>query len=408
MRESRTFFKLSLALLIVLVLFGTSMVLVLASGNSSYEHLQLLMEIRSYVEDKYVQKVDLERMDAGTLTGLVVYTDRYNCIYDYNQPLYPVGLDGRLGFIFGAKEGAITVVSTIEGSPARKAGLSSGDIVLSIGKTETYRLSVMEAQRLDYGSIDDLVKVSVRKQGDDAFKDLNLVFQRLTGLPPIEGEMLPSSIALVKVRSLSHPNIIQETAQMLKSLEDKASGLILDLRYTADGSIDKGVALADILIADGIELGYLKGKEDANLRSYLSRDHLCCFKEKPVKVLINNSTAMGAEVAAAILQEIGNFETVGIHTFGMAYESKTFDIDHIKKLRLLVATFNTPSGTDIHLNGVKADQGVEAGTIIAVDSEPKPEQPASKIIEILTGKAKAADKQLKKAEELILNDLEAR
>ncbi|HZT30754.1 MAG TPA: S41 family peptidase [Bryobacteraceae bacterium] len=383
--------------LVVLLLIG-SVLGKSSSPEGAYRQLGVYTEVLHRIKSEYVEEPDLKSVTLGALNGMLESIDPFASYLNADQYKdYLKNKDAKkaeVGLILSKKFGYVGVVGAIPGSPAAKAGLSTGDMLETIKGVATRDMPLAYAYLLlqgDPGTSVDLTVVRVRRPEPSKLK-LNRV--EIT-YPAVTAKMMPDQIGYVDPETLASGKA-QEVAAALENLQKQgAQKLILDLRNCAVGQPDEGIALANLFLSKGL-IAYLQGQRvprqnfDANPAKAVSK--------LPLVVLTNRGTADGAEIAAAALLDDKRAELVGERTYGDASLRRAITMDDGGAIILSVAKYYSPSGKAIQ------DTGVTPGTLMAepdqqvdVDEngEPLPEtaeQPQAKNQE---------DPLLKKAVELL-------
>lgn len=268
---------------------------------------------------------------------------------------------GDVGLILSKRFGYIGVVSAIPGSPAAKAGLTTGDILETINGVATRDMPLAYAGLLLRGNPGSNVEITVLRRRPEPQK---IALTRVViAPPPVVAKMLGNDVGYVHPEILSSGKV-QEAAAALSDLQKKgAKRLVLDLRYCAAGTPEEGIALADLFLDKGL-VTYLQGQRVA--RRDFHADPSRVIWKLPVVVLTNRGTADGAEIAAAALLDNKRAEVVGERTYGDASLRKAITMDDGGAIILSVAKYYSPSGKAIQ------DTGVTPTSAVA-EPEPQPE-----------------------------------
>jgi len=338
----------------------------------------------------------MQNVTLGALTGLLESIDPYASYLNNDQ--YGQYLNSRkhaqagVGLILSRRVGYVTVVDAVPGSPADRAGITTSDIVETIGGVSTRDMPLAYAEMLFKGTPGSTVDFSVLRVREGAEpQEFHLTREPLR-YPPVDSKVLEPGIGLVKVRSLEKGKTA-EVARRIKSLAAQgATKLVLDLRRAAAGDPQEGFSLADLFLDKGL-MGYLEGQKFPK-REFKAAEANTVWR-LPMVVLINHGTAAGAEVAAAALLDNKRCEVVGERSYGNASLRHAVKLNNGGAVILSIAKYRSPAGKAIQDAGVTpsvraastqptAEPGEEAG--IQPRPEPPPEQDAilKKAIEVLT------------------------
>lgn len=350
-----------------------------SADNNVYKHLAVYSEVLSRIKSEYVEEPDMSNVTLGAMNGLLESIDPYASYLNADQYKdYLKNFDsykGDLGLILAKKFGYITVVSVIPGSPAAKVGLTTGDMVESIKGIATRDMPLAYAKLLLRGEPGTTVELSVLRRKPEPQK-LTLTRAVVTP-PPVESKMLPGMIGYIKVPAMGSAQVTQVAAAVSDLQKQGAQKLILDLRYSASGTPEEGIELANLFINKGI-IAYTQGQKSP--RKDFDADAAKDITTLPLVVLTNRGTASAAEVAAAALQGDNRAKLVGERTYGDASVLKPITMDDGSAIILSVAKYYGPNGKSIQDNGVTpGTQIAEADTSVAdvddddsSDSTPKP------------------------------------
>ena len=397
--------------LVVMLLLGT-MLGRSASPEDAYKHLSVYTEVLSKIKSDYVEEPDMKNVTLGAVNGLLEAIDPYASYLNADQ--YKQWLKSRdqhkadVGLVLSKKFGYIAVVDAIPGSPADKAGLTTGDVLEAIKGVSTRDMPLAFADLLlegDSGSTIELSVLRVRKPEPQKITLTRVAIK----YPAVSSKMMADGIGYIQAQSLE-PGKVKEVARAVGELEKQgAKKLMLDLRNSATGHPEEGVTLANLFLDKGL-IAYVQGQRVS--RQDFQADPAKMLAKLPLVVLTNRGTTAAAEVAAAALQENGRAEVVGERTYGDAAVRKPVTMDDGSAVILSVAKFYSPKGKAIQDTGVTpsvAVQDVEPSA--ETDDEAAPEHPEKlerkpgddpvlkKGIDVLTGAVKPAAQPVAKDQE---------
>jgi len=367
------------------------------ASNNVYRHLSVYSEVLSRIKSEYVEEPDMSSVTLGAMNGMLEAIDPYASYLNANQyKEYLKNYDtyrGDLGMVLAKKFGYITIVSVIPGSPADKAGLTTGDFLESIKGIATRDMPLAYAKLLLRGEVNSSIDLSVLRRKPEPQK-LTLTRVALV-YGPVESKMLPDNIGYIKAATLVTGKV-KEIANAVAALQKQgAKEILLDLRFCASGEPDEGIDLANLFLNSGT-ITYTEGQKYP--RKNFTADPKKAITTLPLVVLTNRGTASGAEVAAIALQKNKRATVVGEHTYGDASIRQPITMDDGSAVILSVAKYYSPDGKSIQDNGVTPDeQVVEADQSIGdSDDDTADQTPAKKSTEDLILK-KAIEVAKKKA-----------
>lgn len=323
--------------------------------NNVYQHLSVYSEVLSRIKSEYVEEPDMSSVTLGAMTGMLESIDPYASYLNANQyKEYLKNFDtyrGDLGMILAKRYGYITIVSVIPGSPADKAGLTTGDFLESIKGIATRDMPLAYAKLLLKGEPGTTVDLSVLRRKPEPQK---LTMTRtIVAWPNVESKMLADNIGYIKVPVLANGRVKEVSTAAVALQKQGAKKLVLDLRNCATGDPDDGVELANLFIGKGL-ITYVEGQKFPK-KSYMA-DEKKSVSSLPLIVLTNHGTADAAEVAAAALQGDKRATLVGERTYGDAAIRRAITMDDGSAIILSVAKYYSPGGKAIQDTEVTPDE----------------------------------------------------
>jgi len=347
-----------------------------ASADSNvYKHLAVYSEVLSRIKSEYVEEPDMSSVTLGAMNGLLEAIDPYASYLNAEQYKdYLKNFDsyrGDLGMVLAKKFGYITIVSVVPGSPAAKAGLTTNDMLESIKGIATRDMPLAYANLLLRGQPGTTVDLSVLRRKPEPQK---LTMTRAIITPPaVESKMLPNGIGYIKIAAMGYGRV-KEVAEGVADLQKQgAKKLVLDLRYSASGSPEDGIELANLFLDKGL-IAYSQGQKSP--RKNFEADPKKDVSSLPLVVMTNRGTAAAAEVAAAALQGDKRASLVGERTYGDASVLRPITMDDGSAIILSVAKYYSPDGKSIQDNGVTPETLVAdaeaGGTDVDVDDDVEP------------------------------------
>jgi carboxyl-terminal processing protease len=356
----------------VLLLIGT----VLGKSTTpedAYKHIGVFTDVVSRIKSEYVEEPDMKSVTLGALNGLLESIDPFASYLSAEQYKdYLKNKDANkadVGLVLSRKFGYVGVVGTAPGSPAAKAGLSTGDMIETIKGIATRDMPLAYATLLLQGAPDSTVELTVVRVRRPEPVKMKLTRAQLS-LPPVEEKLMPGQVAYVRPMALSAPKVKEIAAAIDRLQKQGAQKIVLDLRNCAVGGPEDGVALANLFLNKG-RITYLQGQRVQ--RQNIDADPSKAVTSLPLAVLTNRGTADGAEVAVAALADNKRAETVGERTYGDASLRRAITMDDGGAIILSVAKYYTPNGKSIQDNGVTpANQVAEPEAQVDVDENGEP------------------------------------
>ncbi len=358
--------RLKFIFVAVTTLFAAAMLVGQVIGRASnpedaYRHLAVFTDVLSRIKSEYVEEPDMKNVTIGAVNGLLEAVDPYASYLNadqYKQYLKQKDLKkASVGLVLSKRFGYISIVDAIPGSPADKAGLTTGDMIETINAVATRDMPLAFAEILlqgDAGTTIDLSVLRVRKPEPNKMT----LTRAMVVLPAIISKLLPDGVGHIRVQSLEEGKTVQIAAAIRDMEKQGAKKLILDLRNAAFGSPEEGVALANLFIDKGL-ITYSQGQRYSRKNFEATAGNQ--IWKLPVVVLTNRSTSAGAEIAASALLDSKRAEVVGERTYGDAAKREAITMEDGSAVILAVAKF-------YHANGKSIQEAAVTPTRVVVDT----------------------------------------
>lgn len=383
MTSKRRFF-LSLISTVVVFYLAAGPMMTRVSGQGGYSQLSIFHEVFSMVRDSYVDPVNIDRTMSAAERGLLEGLDGDSAyLDDLDFKAYTAGKRGPAnpGIVLGRRFGFLTVIASIPGSAARKAGVKSGDFIKAIDGKHTHNLSVFAGERLLDGDPGSIVKVSIFKTGGDT-NDVELVRERAGAVAASTARMLDANLGYLVVPEFGAetPARVKDSVRSLVS--QGAKSLVVDLRGSARGDLTLGPKIAELFLAQGVITKLAsRGAADQVIEA---KAGAAAFSG-PLAILIDRGTAGAAEIVAGALGERATL--VGENTYGRATIQKPFPLPSGGGLVLTVSRYLTASGIPILGKGVAPKVAARNPETLDLFGTPTKDPILDKAIETLKGGA---------------------
>ncbi len=336
-----------------------------ATGEGAYRQLRVYEEVLARVRSDYVEEPDIKEATNGALHGLLESLDPFSSYLSpeeyaaYQAKKTPQ--KGELGMVLAKKFGYVSVITSLPGSSAAKAGIYSGDIVESIDDASTREMSLEKVDTLLSGKPGTTVTLSVIRASRAEPQKITLK-REIVATPGVSAKMSEPGIGYIRIEAFPKGRATEVVQHIQKLVAGGAKSLVLDLRNSAEGDANEAVQLADVFLDHGV-IGYLQGQKypRQNFDATAGKNKYTL----PVAVLVNRGTAGPAELLAAALKENGRAETIGERTYGVGSVQKIIPLDDGSALLLSVAKYYTPGGKAIQ------DNGLTPGVQVAESRQPR-------------------------------------
>ena len=337
-----------------------------SEGKSNYESLKVFSEVLSLIESTYVEKVSSEKLIEGAIHGLVKTLDPHTSYMPpdayHEMKVQTSGKFGGLGIEVSMRDGILTVISPIEGTPAFDAGIQAKDKIVKIENDSTLDMSLNDAVSRLRGEVGSPVSITILRDRLKAPLLVKIV-RDIIKVQSIKKKVYHSDIGYIKIRSFSK-NTSSDLDKALSYLRNKnITKLILDVRNNPGGLLNQAVEVSDRFLGNGNLIVYTKGRmEDQNSR-FTTHDKIK-HVDYPMIILVNGGSASASEIVAGALQDLGRAVILGTPTFGKGSVQTIMPLSDGSALRLTTARYYTPSGKIIQENGIIPD--------IVIENQPLP------------------------------------
>jgi carboxyl-terminal processing protease len=329
---------------------------------SPYKEMKTLARAIELVRQDYVDedKTEYEALVYNALRGMLAELDPHS---DFMDPKDFVGMQedtksefGGLGVVVGMKNDRLTIVAPMEGTPGFRAGLLPGDVILEINGQSAEKMSLRDAVEKLRGEPGTDVELAVAREKET--KPLTYKLQReVIKVPSVRGACILDTgagprIGYVRVTQFSEPTG-KEFARAVADLEKQGmDALVLDVRFNPGGLLTAAVDVAGEFLPSGSLVAYTEGRSAAAERRYLAPGKGHKARSYPLAVLVNGSSASGAEIVAGALKDTGRALLVGEKTFGKGSVQSVISLPDGSAVRLTTAKYFTPGKQPIHEKGV--------------------------------------------------------
>lgn len=369
--------KITLALLVFVGLLGAVWIIrqdrAQAVGDQQYD-LKLLQQVVERIRAKYVDDLNEGEAYDAAIKGMLGTLDPYTEFLEKKQSdemkmMQIQGKYGGLGIRIQKQENALVVVALFDDTPAFEVGLQTGDRIVRIEEASTADIDVSQAADLLRGSPGTSVKISVSRDGEDAFIDFNVTRAIITiPVVPYVG-MLEGGTGYIKLNQFTEDASMQ-VEQALKQLQAQgAGGYVLDLRGNPGGLLEQAVDVAGKFLPEDRLIVYTMGRPGSDQRSYHAPESYT-LEDAPLVVLVDRFSASASEIVAGAIQDWDRGIVAGQPTFGKASVQQIFPMDQGTALKITTARYYTPSGRLIQKTGERPDESGASESAMGETDEP--------------------------------------
>jgi carboxyl-terminal processing protease len=368
-----------------------------SGANDPYAIIEQLGRVLVEIENEYVDPVDRAKLVTGAIKGMVAELDPHS---SYMPPEEfrefegdTEGQFGGIGIEVEVKNGQLVVLSPIEGSPAARAGLRSGDVVVGVDardpSVEPFDMLVKHLR----GVPGSHVKVSIRRASVTDPLTFDLV-REVIHVTSVSSKLLSRSVAYLRIKQFqehTHDELLEAAAKVRARAGGPLAGVILDLRSDPGGLVDQAADVADEFLDDGV---IYTTRHRGQIVDEVRARGGGAFAREPCVVLVDQYTASASELVAGALQDHHRATVVGERTFGKGSVQAIVSLPGGAGMRLTVSRYYTPSGHAIQADGVHPDIAVvrerdepvvsfrekDLEGHLAEESTPSPKADVSKVV----------------------------
>ncbi|MBF0218603.1 MAG: S41 family peptidase [Gammaproteobacteria bacterium] len=328
------------------------------------EDLRAFSEIFNKIKEDYVEPVDdkviLENAIRGMLSGLDPHSAYLNVDEFSDLQVGTSGEFGGLGIEVTMEDGFVKVVSPIDDTPAMRAGVVAGDLIIRLDETPVKGMTLTAAVAIMRGKVGEPLKLTIIRKGESLPLTITVV-RDVIKTKSVKKEMLEPGFAYLRITSFQNrtKEQVYEAVAALKEEHgnEKLKGMVLDLRNNPGGVLGAAVGVSDAFINKGL-IVYTQGRaEDSELKFNAKPDDI--LDGAPLVVLINGGSASASEIVAGALQDQKRALIMGSKSFGKGSVQTIFPMSSNTAVKFTTARYYTPSGRSIQAEGIVPDIAVE-------------------------------------------------
>lgn len=325
--------------------------------QQTYQDLETFANVLTLLQQHYVDKIDTNEVMIGAINGMLTSLDPHS---SYMQPddfkdlqEETKGSFNGIGIEITVRDGILTAVSPIEGTPAFEQGIKAGDQIVGIDGESTKDMTLMDAVKKLRGKKGTKVTITIHRPGWKELKDFTLV-RDIIPLHSVKSMDIEKGIFYIRITNFQETTA-RDVQVALNRTTKKGTlrGLVLDLRDNPGGLLDQAVRVSDIFLDDGVIVSTRGRDPEQDMVFEAHAD-----KEKysfPMVVLVNAGSASASEIVAGALQDHGRAIIIGTETFGKGSVQTIIPMPNGAGIRLTTARYYTPSGESIQETGIMPD-----------------------------------------------------
>ncbi len=346
------------------------------------DDLRAFAEVFGKIKSDYVEPVEDKKLISEAINGMLSGLDPHSAYLDVDAfkdlQAGTQGEFGGLGIEVGMEDGFVKVVSPIEDTPAYRAGLKTGDLIIKLDDTQVKGLTLNEAVKRMRGKPDTQIVLTVLRKGET--KPLIMTLTRaVIKVQSVKSKLVEPGYAYARITQFQE-HTGEDLAKALKAMHDQNNGslkaMILDLRNNPGGLLNAAVGVSAAFLPKGDLVVYTEGRvEDAKMRLTANPENYVRGKEDyiknvpaelksvPMVVLVNGGSASASEIVAGALQDHKRAVILGTQSFGKGSVQTILPMNNGTAIKLTTARYFTPNGRSIQAKGIVPDIQVEEATV---------------------------------------------
>jgi len=399
----------NIALLLVGVLVGLSISIangVFAEREAGpatglpVEELRTFSDVFGRIKNDYVESVEDKKLLESAIRGMLSGLDPHSAYLDQEQfkelQVGTTGEFGGLGIEVGMEDGFVKVIAPIDDTPAQRAGIKSGDLIIRLDDTPVKGLTLNDAVKIMRGKPGTILKLTVVREGVEQPLKINIK-RDVIKVKSVKQRMLDKGFGYVRIsqfQSKTADNMVEAIEKLKKEAGGSLKGMVLDLRNNPGGVLNGAVAVSDAFLKKGL-IVYTEGRvNDSKLRFNATPDDI--LNSAPLVVLVNQGSASASEIVSGALQDHKRAIIVGSRTFGKGSVQTILPLSNGTAVKLTTARYYTPSGRSIQAEGIVPDIALDPVRVSAVERSFEPIKEADLSGHLENGNGKKGGKKSKK------------
>ena len=336
--------------LLLIVFIGTISISFTQSGfyRKIANSQSLINQVYTQIFSTYVDQLDPETFTKSSINSITENLDPYTTLLvedeQYNINLLTDGKYGGVGIQLGYRNKEMTVISPMIDSPAQKAGIVGGDIIIKIDETDVKDLSFNDAAAKIRGKRGTKVKLTVKRYGYDDTIEFTLTRSRIDVKDVTYADMISSTTGYIRLNRFSRFTPRDFQNELLQMSKQSLSELIIDLRDNTGGLLSAAVNILDMLVDKDLPLVSTKGRTKESNRAFFSKRDPIISRDVKIIVLINEGSASASEIVAGAIQDLDRGLVIGKKSFGKGLVQTAYEIDKKRTIKITTARYYIPSG----------------------------------------------------------------
>ncbi len=327
------------------------------------KELQTFSEVYARIKQDYVESVDDKKLITDAIRGMLSGLDPHSAYLDAEEfTELQVGTSGEfggLGIEVGMEDGFVKVISPIDDTPAQKAGLEPGDLIIRLNDTPVKGMTLGEAVKIMRGKPKSKIVLMVVREGKPKPFEVTII-RDIIKVKSVKKRILETGYGYLRITSFQSKTtngVLDAVKELNKENKAPLKGLVIDLRNNPGGVLHAAVGVSDAFIDKG-KIVYTDGRiEDSKMKYFAQKGDI--LNGAPIVVLVNQGSASASEIVAGALQDHKRALIVGKKTFGKGSVQTVLPLDEKTAVKITTARYFTPSGRSIQAEGIEPDIPVD-------------------------------------------------
>ncbi len=331
--------------------------LVVEAESNRYDPLKRFSQVMDMVETYYVRDVTRSELVDGAVKGMLQELDPHSAYMDKEafaeMQVHTSGEFSGIGIEISIRNSRLVVVSPIEDSPAYRAGVKAGDIILEIDGVSTQDITLADAVKRIRGPKGEAVVLTILHKNTKVPEEIEIIRDTIS-IESVKSDMLEPGYLYLRLTKFNEHTTEEMRAAIKQAQQQGAlNGIVLDLRNNPGGLLDQAVDVADAFLSEG-KIVYIQGRSEASRKDYLARSQGADL-DTNVVVLVNAGSASASEIVAGALQDHERALLIGEPTFGKGSVQTIIPLSDGGGMKLTTALYYTPNGRSIQAEGIIPD-----------------------------------------------------
>lgn len=336
------------------------------------EDLRTFTRIYNHIRTSYVEELSDEELLTYAIKGMIEELDPHSAYLDPENfedlQTHTTGEFGGLGIEIGMENGFVKVISPIDDTPAQKAGIEAGDLIIRLDDEPVKGMSLNEAIKIMRGEVGSPLRLTIAREGVDQPIEMTIVRDTIQ-TKSVRTKILDSDYLYIRIAQFQVDTGKDLATKVAKDLQenDAIKGIVLDLRNNPGGVLQASVDVAGVFLDGGLVV-YTDGRLKSSKKNYnaIPGD---ISHELPLVTLINGGSASASEIVAGALQDHGRAIIIGTRSFGKGSVQTVVPISNDRAIKITTARYFTPNGRSIQAKGIDPDVIVERAKVTTIQPQ---------------------------------------